>query len=306
MDSRNRERLIRALNARRRAARAIEAAKSQAATEALRISVVASDRTRALLEAASNGSIKTPEVMRNFDQLLAAARDQTEGALHGGVVDALDIAVAAAVDNAEIMGITLRRLAVIENQFNASFRPDLISASYNRWIQRIPGETLKAERGLQEALTKAILKGESAQDAARRLLASSDFTKAFQTAGQFLRRDVAFSNLPVIEQKIAPLHRALRVIRTEIGRVDNVTGISFAEAAGFSKFINIGVGDDRQSDECAAATAADPMTLAEWSANLGIAPRHPNCRCGMAAVPDDATQNLPEKTLVSDGVLAEA
>lgn len=76
--------------------------------------------------------------------------------------------------------------------------------------------------------------------------------------------------------------------RTKLTEIATDTSIQFAREMGIEKFVNIGVPDDRQADECTAASNQPPMTLAEWEASpWGIPPRHYNCRCDMAGVPDD-------------------
>jgi hypothetical protein len=76
--------------------------------------------------------------------------------------------------------------------------------------------------------------------------------------------------------------------RTKLTEIATDTSIKFAREIGIDKFVNIGVPDDRQADECTAASNQPPMTLAEWEASpWGIPPRHYNCRCDLAGVPDD-------------------
>lgn len=64
--------------------------------------------------------------------------------------------------------------------------------------------------------------------------------------------------------------------------------IQAAREVGIEKFVNIGVGDERQSDICAEASQQPPMTVEEWAASeWGLPSRHPNCRCDLGGVPPE-------------------
>jgi hypothetical protein len=108
---------------------------------------------------------------------------------------------------------------------------------------------------------------------------------------RMLELDPKLSRLPLVDQPIAIRARAARVVRTETGRVDNAVSVGFAEAAGVDEFVNLGVRDTRQSEECRIASGAPKMTIEKWrrfysdGLYIGPAPRHPNCRCRMAGVP---------------------
>jgi hypothetical protein len=75
------------------------------------------------------------------------------------------------------------------------------------------------------------------------------------------------------------------------------------------KFVNLGVGDSRQSDICAFATKQKPLTIAQWRALsfegevVGMAPRHvANCRCLMIGAPPDYA-DIVDAQLEAAGVL---
>lgn len=74
--------------------------------------------------------------------------------------------------------------------------------------------------------------------------------------------------------------------RAKLTEISNDTSIRFAQSLGVDKFVNIGVPDDRQSDECAGASAEEPMSLEDWQrSEWGLPPRHIfNCRCQMLGV----------------------
>jgi hypothetical protein len=87
-------------------------------------------------------------------------------------------------------------------------------------------------------------------------------------------------------RRMAPEHFARMYTRTMMTQVANNASTRTATAAGIDKFANLGVSDERQATICRGATAAGAMTLEEWDASeYGRAPRHPNCRCLLAAVP---------------------
>lgn len=75
--------------------------------------------------------------------------------------------------------------------------------------------------------------------------------------------------------------------RAKANELSNEISVRLGEEAGIDKFANVGVPDERQSEECAAASAMEPMTREEWDASAeGPPPRHVlNCRCTLAAVP---------------------
>jgi len=273
--------------------RELSRVEDQAVQGIIRTALEATRNVQRLLDRADQGA-SALELLNSIDLLLSEATIRQERILNAGANGVLDVSLGMSIDQHTSFGLmTPRRILTLSQQFNAGFRADLRSEAYTRWIRRIPAETLAPESALRAALSRAVLEGKGSRVAIQEFMRASTFDKTFQTAGQFLRKDVAFKNLPMIEQKVTPLFRATRVIRTELGRLDNVAGITFDQAAGMEKFVNLGVGDERQSDICAEATEADPMTLAEWSASeFGIAPRHPFCRCAMFGVPPEVDSNL--------------
>lgn len=242
-----------------------------------------------------------------IDRILDTAEAEAQHQLLDASEAIFDDSLGLQVDQLGVMGtLPPRRLQALAQQFDAQFRPDLITQSYNDWIRRIPGQVMGADRALRDVMARAIVDGQDYKAAARDFLAQSTFDRTIPTGGQYLRNDVRIENLPLIQQKIAPMARAIRVMRTEFTRLDNIAGITFAQDAGLSSFINIGVGDERQSEICADASTQDPMTLEEWRASRwGLAPRHPYCRCYMQAVPDAVSRNLDSPVLGQVGAVAE-
>ena len=78
--------------------------------------------------------------------------------------------------------------------------------------------------------------------------------------------------------------------RTKLTEIHNNAAIGMAADAGIDTFINDGVPDDRQSEECAEADSLGALTLPEWDASgPGRPPRHVfNCRCTLLAQPSEA------------------
>jgi hypothetical protein len=95
------------------------------------------------------------------------------------------------------------------------------------------------------------------------------------------------------------------LVRTKMTEAAADLSQEMAAEADIDKFANIGTPDDRQAEECYEASQQEPMTWPEWmewtasNGKGGPAPRHPNCRCSMAPVPDalaedDWTQPNPK------------
>lgn len=82
--------------------------------------------------------------------------------------------------------------------------------------------------------------------------------------------------------------------RAKMTEMAVAAGTRSAIEAGITRFINIGVPDDRQSEECEHASAQEPMTLEEWGASSeGPPPRHVfNCRCDLGGVPEFAEEEI--------------
>jgi hypothetical protein len=245
--------------------------------------------------------------LATIDRMLTRAEQQTAAGLIETSGRLFTDSLNLQVDQIATFGtIPPRRLQALAQQFDATFRPDLVTESYNSWIRRVPSQVTGADRELRDVIARSVANGTDYRAAAKDFLERSTFEKTFTTAGQYLRNDVRIQNLPLIQQKIAPLQRAIRVMRTEMTRLDNMAGITFAESAGLDSFVNIGVGDERQSEICADATMQDPMSLADWrNSEWGLAPRHPYCRCYMQAVPPEIKANLGSPVLGEVGALAE-
>lgn len=92
-----------------------------------------------------------------------------------------------------------------------------------------------------------------------------------------------------INGKMDPAVFAEAFARTKITEIMNDSSVAIGAEGEMELFINVGVVDDAQSDECFDACNAGAMTLAEWEASeFGPPPRHVlNCRCTLTPVPFD-------------------
>jgi len=99
-------------------------------------------------------------------------------------------------------------------------------------------------------------------------------------------------------------HQAIDVFargytRQVLTLIANKTSTRSAQMAGIDRFINAGVPDDRQSEECAEASAMDAMTLEEWNAHpVRSPPRHEeNCRCLLMGVVSEVQEELVQEAV---------
>jgi len=102
-----------------------------------------------------------------------------------------------------------------------------------------------------------------------------------------------------VPQGINPATFAEAFARTKVAEIANESALENAQEGGMELFINVGVVDERQSEECYDACNAGAMTLAEWEASdYGVPPRHEfNCRCDLVPVPFDPELKWENKTL---------
>jgi hypothetical protein len=91
----------------------------------------------------------------------------------------------------------------------------------------------------------------------------------------------------VVPGGMSPRRLAEFIAKSKVVEIDNLTQREMAQDEGLEKFVNLGVPDDGQEEECYDACNAGALTEEEWEAGLGMAPRHVGCRCLMFAVPFD-------------------
>jgi hypothetical protein len=181
----------------------------------------------------------------------------------------------------------------------------MLTSGHARWYDVLRSTALHPESALRAGLAEAKLWGSSVSEAAKVMI----------------KIDPLLESLPPIDSTISALDRAKMIVRTESARIDNAVAVGLAETSGMTRFVNIGLPDERQSDECWQADLAKPMTIAEWNSKTlpaavrhepwrkrvkshlvpeqvgHVSPRHPNCRCYMQGVPEPAEKiKSPKET----------
>jgi len=212
-------------------------------------------------------------LLAELRQLLDAASSGTANIMAQLASDTFDISLDVNWQSANTFGVYSRRAAIqAALQFEGQWRTDLISHAWEDWYTRIQSSALETGSGLRAAVESVAVNGGDLRSAVK----------------QFIQDDPILEGLPKIRQNIGIEARARRVVRTESARIDNAVSVGFSESAGITEFVNVGVGDTRQSTICIEATKQPAMTLNEWrGSRWGIAPRHPNCRCQMMGVPGE-------------------
>lgn len=251
------------------------------------------ETARRLLDEGGLSNSRAASLVNSLDIMIGAATDRGQRLMRTGLDAVFDVALeSSTLSLATFETITPRALFALANNFDATFRPDLRQAAHNEWLDKLPGEAFAPVSGLRDILAESVIKG----------------TDSFTAARQFIERDPLgkpFSQLPEIRQSIDPAFRAARLVRTELGRINNVTSITFSETAGVENFYNLGVGDNRQSEVCRFASRQKPLSVEKWNALrftdkygrvwiVGVGPRHPHCRCLAIGVPAGVTVTVPE------------
>lgn len=219
----------------------------------------------------------------------------------------IDVALKTQMEVFTRLGVTTaNELVTSVTLWSDAYKFDLLREGHQEWYGRLKNEVLHPGGSLRESLEAANVWGDSMTEAAKRLIAA----------------DPELSNFP--PRDMDPLTRAKQIIRTESTRFDTAVSVSLSESIGIDRFISVGVGDTRQSDECWLASQAEPMTLEAWATysasavretpwrkkvktklvsaeNIGASPRHPNCRCALVGVGDE--YNASESTLQEAGVI---
>lgn len=225
--------------------------------------------------------------------MLVGAENQAADVMVGMASGVWDVSLGTTVESLSTFGLVSPRvLASLAQTFNASYRAELLTAGHAEWYDKLSETALRPASALRESLIEVKARGGSVGDAVRVML----------------EQDPQLAELPLIDQPIALTARASRVVRTESTRVDNAVSVGFGEAAGAKTYANLGVGDTRQSKQCAIATKAKPLTIAEWRTfyseglYIGTAPRHVNCRCRLIGVP--SAYEPSDQLLIEAGVLS--
>lgn len=257
---------LRILELRRRASVALQGVEDAASDAVSALIQTVINAMIAYLEA--NPSDTVDDLMEILSAVINDGALRAADAMVAMGADVIDVSAAAQAASSELMGITTA------NEINAAVdiwtnqnRVALLQEGHQLWYQKLKQDALHPGGVLRSSLEAANVWGESMNDAADRLIEA----------------DPDFSSFPPLDMD--PIARARMIVRTESTRFDNAVSVSLAESVGITDFVNVGVGDERQSDICQGATEQGPMSLDEWkSSPWGVAPRHPNCRCAMVGV----------------------
>lgn len=147
------------------------------------------------------------------------------------------------------------------------------SAPYvERWAAQWNDEWTKVARKVQAEFTRGLATGANNRDIAKGLV--SDLGR-LEINGKINNEDFA-----------------REFIRTSSGEMYQSFGLQIASEAGLDLFVNIGVPDDRQSEECYQACQEGAHTMEWWLASPeGPPKRHVfNCRCFLQAVTETAAE----------------
>lgn len=221
-------------------------------------------------------------------------------------VDAImDLSVAMGVSAASMFNVPANRIETLRRTFDATSRRDIRTEGYLRWLEAMPETTLRPLSSLRAALADGMQRGVPTNNVADAFLRGANIE---------VRPDgLVITDLPPIRAQVAPFVRARRVVRTEYARVDNTASVAFSESYGANRYKNLGVGDERQSEECRIASAWKPLSLEGWRTlvvnglPIGLAPRHvANCRCLMIGVPDSYTDTVSDEQIRQEGGMSES
>jgi hypothetical protein len=147
------------------------------------------------------------------------------------------------------------------------------------WRGQWSDEWTKTARVVQSRFTAATITGQSWESVAAGLV---DDLGNLKVAG-----------------RMSPEAFAEMFVRTKFTELDNAAGIAIANEIGLDEFINAGIPDDRQAEECYDASQEEPHSQEWWDDSPdGPPPRHPNCRCMLLAVtPGTTWEGMPNPEL---------
>lgn len=240
------------------------------------------------------------ELIAILDALIFQASGASADIMVRSVDAIIDLSLSLGVSAAAMFAVPADRLATLRRNFDATFRRDLRTEGYLRWMEAMPETTLQPLSSLRSALADGLQRGVPTNNVADAFLRGANIE---------VRPDgLVITDLPEIRAQIDPFVRARRLVRTEFARVDNTASVAFSESYGATRYKNLGVGDERQSEECRIASAWKPLSLEGWRTlvvnglPIGLAPRHvANCRCLMIGVPDSYTDTLSDKQIRQAG-----
>lgn len=219
-------------------------------------------------------------ILESDADLAAYLRDELPaGALNGLKTQAEMLKASFGADRWE--DLPSERIKAIFGNFETSIRTRTILPTNDaqlmaRWAGEWDDRWAEITRGLQTSFIEAAANGDSWLKLAERV---TDDIGGLGINGQ--QNADAF---------------ARGFTRAKLTEIANAASTRSASMAGITKFVNIGVPDDRQSDECAAASQYEAMTIEEWQASgEGPPPRHVlNCRCLLSGVPVELEETVEQ------------
>jgi len=137
---------------------------------------------------------------------------------------------------------------------------------FARWTAEWSDHWAETSRGLQRSFIEGVVMGKSWLDIAHEV---TDDLGELKIAGRMNADDFARG-----------------FTRAKLTEIANEASVRGAIEAGLTLFVNQGVPDDRQSEQCAAASEYPAMSMRDWNASPEAPPpRHVlNCRCLLMAV----------------------
>ncbi len=144
-------------------------------------------------------------------------------------------------------GVSSRRVVEAFRGLNQSPRMKIaLRSSFVEWRGTWDARWDAVRKTINGTLQEGIISGLSNQDMAKRLMSTG-----------------SIGDLAGVGN---PEHFAFSLARTEMSDLQNRLSVAINQEIGIKKYANVGVADERQSDQCYQACQQKPMTLKEWNA----------------------------------------
>lgn len=165
--------------------------------------------------------------------------------------------------------ITNTQLISDELSFNIPIdERKIVNAIKSQWLgdgkiysDRVWGNTTVLSERVQQCLTDALIRGDSVDVLATQL--ENEFAVSYRNAQ--------------------------RLVRTELSYIQNQSALDGYQEAGYEYYMFKAIGDDRCCDECMELDG-NIYRIDEATPGENISPIHPNDRCGILAVSEDAVK----------------
>jgi hypothetical protein len=242
---------------------------------------------RIVREMLSGSGPVTDDQLQSFQrairQSVAQGNPEFTALMEEHIPEVWSVALNRTVDSVALMtsgARTIDQVVAVADKFERDIaNKSLIQAGKytDLWRAQWTDEWTRTARVIQSKFTNATITGQSWETVARGL---TDELGNLQIAG-----------------RMDPAAFAEAFVRTKFTELDNAAGIAMAQEMGLDEFINAGIPDDRQSDECYDASQEEPHSLEWWETESpdGPPPRHVfNCRCMLLAVtPETTWEGMP-------------